>query len=212
MLLSAGARCRILLCITALAGIVGFWLSHRSNSFALWGDTAHLIGDGLPFVGILLLIYGTQVEEQIETIEWLIRWLNRIFLTYSGIYLLGGGLYRLWHPEIVEPSVVLGASIELGANIAQAFLAHTLRDVYHRHDTHRSQMAHLLWDIATSVAVLLGAIAIALTGISAIDAYMSVVLGPLVVLALRHIEGHNHSHEHHHAHGHKHYTHHGRVH
>jgi Co/Zn/Cd efflux system component len=68
-------------------------------------------------------------------------------------------------------------------------------------------MLHLLYDIGASAAVLAAGAVIWATGWHIIDALLGIVLGPLTIYSIKHIEehadlghGHEHAHDHHHHH------------
>lgn len=201
MRLSDKDRCWLILAITVLFGGLGFWGSHTTNSYGLLGDALHLLGDGLPFVGTLLLAKGFQNEEQGHILEAAIKVVNATFLFASGMYLLINGLLITFHPHVVENKwLTLFATLELVGNSAQAYLAHSVQHVYHDRSTHTSQMLHLYGDIAASGGVLLAALLIWLTGWSAIDTIASYALGAYMLYLTTQIvrnKGHSPAHHHH---------------
>jgi Co/Zn/Cd efflux system component len=199
-------NCIFILLLTVIVGGVGFFGFHESGSFGLFGDAAHIIGDGLPFVGILFLALNCLLEEQEGMVEEFIKWTNRLFLAGSGLYIFVMGVSHLYHPEPIKPTVVAFATFELAGNCAQVYFAHKLRHLTHDDATHHGLMVHLFYDIGVSSIVLVSAIVIALKGWYWVDAVLSILLGLATPLVIRHIEQHSSTrHGHHcHTHGHNH--------
>ncbi len=202
--MSETRKCLTVLVITALFGGAEFYGSHTTHSFGILGDALHLVADGLPFVGTLGLILLPLLEEQESMLDDAILWFNKFFLFCSGVGMWEAGFYRLAYPEHIERSVVMYAILGFVGNVAQAYFAHGLRDVYRKKETHRSQMLHLLSDIASSGAVLISSALVTLTGMFILDSLISILVGGLTLLAIGHV-GHDHTHGHaHQEHSHHH--------
>lgn len=197
--------CIVIILITAVVGGIGFFGSHETSSFGLFGDAAHIVGDGLPFVGSLILTIGLPYEEQEGMIEDAIKWMNRLFIGGSGVYVLVMGIYHLAVPHRVESSMVFFALIVLVGNSCQAYFAERVHHVYDDHNTHRGLMAHLWYDIGVSAVVVIGGVAIALYEWQWVDPILSIALGLATPWVLYHIEHHDHEHSHTCAHGHHHH-------
>ena len=202
MHISESGRCYAILGITAAFAAIEIIGSVRTGSLGLLGEGVHIIGDGLPFVGALILAKRWVHKGMEERLEWGVRSLNRAFLFIGGLYLSVMGAYLLWHPREIGRDMVVFALAGFIGNAAQAYFAHDLGHLYSHRATHRSQMLHLLYDIAASVAILLAAAAIWATGWGIVDAILSFVLGIATIYTSRHIEeeaehgrcGHTHHH------------------
>ena len=202
MLISESGRCYAILSITAVFAAIEIAGSLHTNSLGLLGEGVHIIGDGLPFVGALILAKRWVRREMEGRLEWGVRTLNQAFLFTGGAYLSIMGAYHLWYPREIGRDMAIFALAGFFGNAAQAYFAHDLSHLYSHHATHRSQMLHLLYDIAASGAVLIAAAVIWMKGWDSVDAILSLVLGIATIYAAKHIGeeaergqcGHTHHH------------------
>ncbi len=162
-------RYSYILLIALVIALIQFTGSVISGSLALLADTMHVLLDGAG-AGISVLV-ARRARVHDDTVAMRIFWMR-----VSNVLLLGAlawiaveAVDRFWHPRVVGGTVVM---IVAAAGMTLNYWQHTL--VPHDHSvTANSQRLHVLGDLGSSAVVLVGGLAIYLTGITWIDPVLS---------------------------------------
>ncbi len=161
----------------AIAGIL-------SGSLALLSDAIHNLQDVLALVISLVALhlmgkgptptstYGYRRAESLGAfVGSLMLLLSVLYVSYEAVLTLLSG-----HREVMGLPVVVVGGIAAVVNGVSAYLLHGGRDL-----NVRSAYLHLLGDTAFSVAVVLGGVAMLLTGWSALDSVLTLLFAPVLV-------------------------------
>jgi len=173
-----------------LAQAIGGWLS---GSLALLADAGHMLSDS---AGLGLALAATWIAARPARGRWTFGWqraeilaalVNGVILLVVGAVVIVEGVRRLGaQPEIQTGLMLVVGAVGLVANLVSLWLLSA-----GRHDSLNVRGAYLevLGDLLGSVAVLVAAVVIALTGWTPIDALASIGIGlfiiPRAVLLLR---------------------------
>jgi cobalt-zinc-cadmium efflux system protein len=112
-------------------------------------------------------------------VEILAATLNAVLLLVVSLAVIAEGLMRIAQPKPVDPPIVIAvAAIALLANGASLWL---LSDGQHESLTVRGAYLEVLGDAVGAAMVLVAGIAIALTGIHALDAVAAIAIGLLIL-------------------------------
>ncbi|PKL88710.1 MAG: cation transporter [Ignavibacteriae bacterium HGW-Ignavibacteriae-2] len=167
--------------ITA-AEIIGGILS---GSLSLISDALHNFSDGisviLSYIAIKLKSRKNSYNHTfgLKRAEILAAALNSSTLIVISIYLFYEAVQRFFNPQIIEAQLmIIVASIGLAANIAGTLLLH--RDSKNSINIKASYL-HLLSDAVSSVAVILGGLAIYLLNVYWIDPLLTILIGIYIV-------------------------------
>lgn len=164
--------------------VVGWW----SGSLALLSDAGHMLSD----VGALLLAYFAQrlrgVSPSFLYTFGLLRLpvlgglVNGISLLAIVVLIIVEAVERLEAPdhEILAGPVLVAGVIGLGVNLYGAWLLHRSGD---EGINVRGAFLHVIADALGSVAAIVSAVVILLTGWTTIDAIASVVIAALILVA-----------------------------
>lgn len=163
--------------------------AYISNSLALLADAAHMLTDvaalGLSLFAMWLARRPTQPERTFGHLraEILAALVNAVTLIVMAIYIFYEAWQRLQEPpEVHSTPLLIVAVAGLCANIAAAWVLS--RGGGHEHNLNtRGAFLHVLGDLLGSVATIVAALVIALTGWYAADPILSAVIGGLVVFA-----------------------------
>lgn len=181
---SAAFRWSVLLntLLSAMQLLIGF----AFGSLALVGDAVHNLGD----VAGLLFGWGaerlsTRPSNDAFTYGYgrsteLAALLNALLILAAGVVVVIEAVQRLLHPQaLLAGPVAWAAAAGVVVNLlsAWAFAGSQARDL-----NRRAAMLHLLTDAAVSVAVLLSALLVMLTGLSWIDSLMALLVGVVVAI------------------------------
>lgn len=165
----------------ALAELLTGYFSH---SLGLVADSGHLMSDGLAIVLALLAAWLAQrsqgPEGEQHPVELLAALLNSLFLVAVALWIGWEALERLQAPgvEIYHWPMLIVATLGLGVNGMNIFLLH--RDSSHDLNV-RAVFLHLLGDAASSLGVLLAAIAISLFDWFWMDSVISLGIALLIL-------------------------------
>ena len=167
--------------LTALQLVIGFGF----GSLALIGDALHNLGD---VIGLALgwgadqlsrqpprgrFTYGYGRSTQIASL------INGVLIFAVGVVVVVEGFQRLSSPVPVIAAPVAWAA---AAGIVINLLSARLFGHNHHHDLNqRAAVLHLLTDAAVSVAVLISAIAVGITGWFWLDALTAIAVGAAVI-------------------------------
>ncbi len=171
---------------TILFVLIEFGAGIQAHSLALLSDAGHNVTDAL---ALLLALFGVYLQskpaDDIKTYGYhrggvLAAFLNALTLIVFSFYLLYESYQRILKPEIVHESTMiivagLGILVNLGILIA-------LKRSGDSHDLNiRAAAVHMLGDALSSVAIVIGAVAIHYTGWLLIDPILSILIGVMII-------------------------------
>jgi cobalt-zinc-cadmium efflux system protein len=156
-----------------------------SGSLSLLGDAWHMFRD---ILALLISLSAVNISKKLPTkertfgfhrIEILAALLNGILLVGVGVWVIIEARQRLRSPKPIEDVVMLVvALVGLAANIYVAYRLHGSRDL-----NIRSAFIHVLTDAVSSVAVIVAAVLIMLTGKTIFDPVLSIFISLLVIVS-----------------------------
>lgn len=168
-----------------LAEVVGGYLS---NSMALLSDAGHMLSD---VAALLIALFALKMYARSQNnaqkrrrftfgfkrLEVLAAFINGIALVGICLFLVVESLERLFTPEAVDlPTMMITAAIGLLANGISAAVLHRSH-----HLSARSAYLHVLVDLMSSGAVLVGGAAMYFTGVGWIDPVLSIIISASIV-------------------------------
>lgn len=171
---------------TILFVFIEFAAGVSAHSLALLSDAGHNVTDAL---ALLLALFGVYLQskpaDDVKTFGYhrggvLAAFVNALTLIVFSIYLLYESYQRILKPEAVHESMMiivagLGIVVNLGILIA-------LKRSGDSHEINiRAAAVHMLGDALSSVAIVIGAIAIRYTGWLLIDPILSIFIGVLII-------------------------------
>jgi cobalt-zinc-cadmium efflux system protein len=155
------------------------------GSLALLSDAAHMLADvgalALALVAIHLVMRPVTSNRTygFGRAEPLAAFVNGLTLVASCLIILVEAVRRLQEPSVVEGGgVAIIAAAGLVANLATAAI---LSRADQENVNIKAAMLHTMVDAASSVAVLLSGVLIAITGMDRIDVFISVVIALLAI-------------------------------
>jgi len=167
----------ILNIIITLAQIVGGILS---GSLALLSDAMHNFSDVLALVIAYVanrLAAKPKSKEftfGLKRAEILAALFNALVLVGIGIFLIVEAVRKLIHPEPIDSTLVIWLGVlSIVLNSASVLL---IKEDAHENINIKAAYLHLLTDVMTSVAVVIGGVAMALWHIYWIDAAISILI------------------------------------
>ena len=156
-----------------------------SGSLSLLGDAWHMLRDVL---ALLISLSALNISERLPTkertfgfhrIEILAALLNGILLVGIGVLMIVESVKRLHTPRPVEDTVMLAVAVAgLAANIFVASRLHGSRDL-----NVRSAFIHVFTDAVSSLAVIIAALLIMLTGKTVFDPALGIVISIIVIVS-----------------------------
>jgi cobalt-zinc-cadmium efflux system protein len=156
-----------------------------SGSLSLLGDAAHMLQD---VVALLLSLGAMVIAEKLPTpartfgyhrVEIGAAVVNGFFLIIASLVIISEALARLSHPTPVNSSIMLAvAVIGLAANLIAMYVLHGSHDL-----NIKSAFLHVLGDTLSSVAVIVAAVWIALTGQTLVDPLLGLVIAAVILLS-----------------------------
>lgn len=168
--------------IITLVEVVG---GIMAGSLSLISDALHNFSDG---IAIIISYIAIRLNKQAKTekytfglkrAEILAAVINAVTLIVISIYLFKESYHRLISPEPIKGSIMIAvASIGLAANIIGTLL---LREGSKSSMNIRSAYLHLLSDAVSSIAVIIGGIAIYFWQINWIDPILTVLIAIYVL-------------------------------
>jgi cobalt-zinc-cadmium efflux system protein len=175
--------------LAALLTVIFFFIEAAggfiSGSLSLLGDAWHMLRDVL---ALLISLSAINISERLPTkartfgfhrIEILAALLNGILLVGIGVLMIVESVRRLRSPGPVEDVVMLAvAAAGLASNIYVAHRLHGSRDL-----NIRSAFIHVFTDAVSSLAVILAAVLIMVTGKTVFDPALGVVISLLVIVS-----------------------------
>lgn len=170
--------------VVFLAELIGGLIS---GSLALLADAGHMVTDS---AGLVMAVAGLAIARRgsdaratygYRRVEVLTALINGLTVFIIAAFILWGAIRRFGTPEQAEiqtTSMLVIAVIGLVTNIIAAVL---LAGAAKESVNVRGAYLHVLVDAAGSVAVIVSAIAISLTGWTAIDSIVSIVIAFFIV-------------------------------
>ncbi|HNX16755.1 MAG TPA: cation diffusion facilitator family transporter [Methanoregula sp.] len=156
-----------------------------SGSLSLLGDAAHMLQDS---VALMLSLGAMVIAERLPTptktfgyhrIEIAAAIINGLLLIAVSGLIIWQAIDRFANPRPVNSTTMLViAVIGLVANLAAAYFLHGSHDL-----NIRSAFLHVLGDTLSSVAVILAALWIALTGQTFVDPVLGVVIAVVILVS-----------------------------
>lgn len=147
-----------------------------SGSLALRSDAVHVVVDGTEnFVSVIVSRYARKGDE--ARVRKTGAMISAVLLLFASAWIMYEGVERLTAPHEVSGYMVICAIIGLVVNIRLRKI-HLEAPSEHRNITHAWQDWHLLSDISTSVAVIIGGFIMLLAdGLYWIDGLLSFGIG-----------------------------------
>ncbi len=183
-----GTGARALVLAAALTGgmmvaeFVGGWWS---NSLALISDAGHMLTDvGALLVSLAALKLAQTPADARRTFGWqrteiLAALFNGVTLLALSAYIVYEAVPRLLHPEPIQSGIMMAvAAVGLLVNVAGFFL---LRPHSKENLNIRGAMLHVLGDLLSSVAVLVGGAFVWWKGWTWIDPVLSLLIAAVIV-------------------------------
>lgn len=162
-----------------------------SGSLALIADAGHMLTDSASIALALFAIWIAKRPVSVERTygynraEILAAAANALSLWLIAAWILWESLRRFINPEEIEGGVVLVVGgIGLLVNIAAAFMLHASSE----HSLNvEGALQHVIADLMGSVAVVISAVVVILTGWTVIDPLLSVLIALLILLSSWHL-------------------------
>ena len=172
----------ILTAIIFVAEVIGGILS---GSLSLLGDAAHMLQDT---VALILSLGAMIIAERLPTptktfgyhrVEIAAAVVNGLLLIAVSALIIREAVDRFSHPQSINSTTMLAvALIGLAANLASAYFLHGSHDL-----NVRSAFLHVLGDTLSSVAVILAAVWIALTGQTFVDPLLGIAIAVVILVS-----------------------------
>ena len=156
-----------------------------SGSLALLADAGHMLTDAASlFLALIALRYSERKPDARRTFGYhrtttLAAFLNALSLFVIVAFIVVEASKRLWHPSpVLSGTMLLVASIGLVVNIISFAILHG----GDRHNLNmRGAALHVMGDLLGSLAAIIAALVIMLTGWTPIDPILSVVVSGLIL-------------------------------
>lgn len=177
----------IALLINAFFFVVEFVGGVMTHSLALLSDAAHMFTDVAALGLSLFALWISQKKADssktfgYQRAEVLAAFLNGLTLVLTVIWIFKEALFRLHAPaEVHSVPMLIVAVVGLLANLCSALMLHS-----HAHQdlNIRASYLHLLFDTLGSLAAVVAAIIIYVTGLSVADPIASFVIGVLTLVS-----------------------------
>ena len=171
---------------TILFVVIEFGAGVSAHSLALLSDAGHNVTDALALLLALLGVYlQSKPADDVKTFGYhrggvLAAFVNALTLIVLSIYLLYESYQRILRPEAVhETTMIVVASLGIIVNLG---ILIALKRSGDSHELNiRAAAVHMLGDALSSVAIVIGAIAIRYTGWLLIDPILSILIAVLII-------------------------------
>ncbi len=171
---------------TILFVVIEFGAGVTAHSLALLSDAGHNVTDALALLLALLGVYlQSKPADDVKTFGYhrggvLAAFVNALTLIVLSIYLLYESYQRILRPEAVhETTMIVVASLGIIVNLG---ILIALKRSGDSHELNiRAAAVHMLGDALSSVAIVIGAIAIRYTGWLLIDPILSILIAVLII-------------------------------
>jgi cobalt-zinc-cadmium efflux system protein len=182
---ATGRKLQLSLWVTTAFIVVEFVAGIQAQSLALLSDAGHNFTDALA-LGLAWFAFYLQGKPPSETKTFgyhragvLSAFVNALALVVLALWIFYESYERFQAPRVVNQNIMLvvaGAGLVVNVIVMWALHAES------RHDINiRGAFMHMLGDALSSVGIIIGSIAIALTGALWIDPLLSVVIGVLIL-------------------------------
>ena len=169
------------LVFVAVEAIAGF----RSGSLALVSDAGHNFTDALSLVLAAIGLYlQSKPADSVKTYGYhragvLTAFINALTLVGIAIFIFYEAWHRFFYPEHVREWIMFWVAVAaLVLNGSIMWSLHREKD----HDLNiRAAFMHMFGDAVSSIAIIVGAVAIHFTGLDVIDPVLSVLIGGLII-------------------------------
>ncbi len=155
-----------------------------SGSLSLLSDALHNFSDGIALIVSYAALRLSQKPRNdrytfgLKRAQILAAVVNAVVLLAIAVYLVREAVAKLQHPQAIDGGLMLAvAAVGLVANLLGTWLLHRDAQV---NLNFRSAYLHLLSDAVSSVAVILGALAIEFLGLFWIDPALSLLIAVYV--------------------------------
>ena len=171
---------------TILFVVIEFGAGVSAHSLALLSDAGHNVTDALALLLALLGVYlQSKPADDVKTFGYhrggvLAAFVNALTLIVLSIYLLYESYQRILRPEAVHESTMIVVA-SLGIIVNLGILIALKRSGDSRELNIRAAAVHMLGDALSSVAIVIGAIAIRYTGWLLIDPILSILIAVLII-------------------------------
>lgn len=163
-----------------VAEVFGYLIS---NSLALLGDAGHVltdilaIGTSITAINLAMLPAHEEATFGHHRAEVLAALFNSVILLVVSGYIFYEAYGRFISPETVQTTeMLIIAVIGLIGNLYATYILHGHKDI-----NVKGAYLHLLADTLSSGAVVAGAVIIYYTGIYAVDPFLSVIIGIMII-------------------------------
>ncbi|MCK4444189.1 MAG: cation transporter, partial [Thermoplasmata archaeon] len=166
--------------IILIAEIIGGFIS---GSLALFSDAGHVFMDitalmlTLAALGIAMRPSTHEATFGHHRVEILVALINAVALFFLSIFILYSAYLRFDSPpEVKSTEMLVVAVIGFAVNLYVAYNLHGYEDL-----NVRSAYLHVFGDLISSLAVIAGAVIIALTGLFVVDPIASVLIAGIIM-------------------------------
>jgi cobalt-zinc-cadmium efflux system protein len=169
-----------------IAQVIG---SYVSGSLALLSDAGHMLSDAgalfIAFIALKMYASGKNNKERLQRFTFGFKRIEVLAAMINGIILLGMCAFLIYESfmrvffhtaDIHAEPMLITSIIGLIANIISAYMLH---DSHHL--STRSAYLHVITDLLSSVAVIIGGLIIHYTGWDMIDALLSVLISVFIL-------------------------------
>lgn len=180
---AAMRKLRIAVSLTLVILIVEIIGGYISRSLALLSDAGHVFMD---ITALMLTLAALNIAMRPSTheatfghhrVEIIVALINAIALFFLSVFILYNAYLRFNSPpEIRSTEMLVVASIGFVVNLYVAYNLHGYEDL-----NVRSAYLHVFGDLIASVAVIVGAMIIALTGLYVVDPIASVLIAAIIM-------------------------------
>jgi cobalt-zinc-cadmium efflux system protein len=170
----------VLTLIILIAEIIGGYIS---GSLALLSDAGHVFMD---ITALMLTLAALNIAMRPSThdatfghhrVEIIVALINAVALFFLSIFILFNAYLRFSSPpEIKSTEMLVVALIGFTVNLYVAYNLHGYEDL-----NVRSAYLHVFGDLIASLAVIVGAVIIAMTGLYVVDPIASVLIAGIII-------------------------------
>ncbi len=182
---TTGRKLQLSLWVTVVFIVVELVAGIKAQSLALLSDAGHNFTDALA-LGLAWFAFYVQGKPPSETKTFgyhragvLSAFVNAMTLVVLALFIFYESYARFLNPRVVSEDimmVVAGAGLVVNVVVMWALHADS------RHDLNiRGAFIHMLGDALSSVGIIIGAVAISMTGEQWIDPLLSVLIGVLIL-------------------------------
>lgn len=175
---------KLSLALTFLYIVATFIFGLRAHSLALLSEAGHNVSDFLAIALSFLAVYlQTRPATQQRTFGYqragvLAGFVNALMLIVLSVWLAITAIHRFAAPVTVQPGLMMAVA---AAGVVMNGLIAALLWKFSRDVNIRSVFLHMLGDTLSTAAVIVGGLAIRLTGIQWIDPLLSLLIAAMIL-------------------------------